>query len=629
MMLGEALLHALKDHGAREVFGIPGDFALPFFKVMEESRILPLYTVSHEPAVGFAADAAARFNSALGVAAVTYGAGAFNMVNAVSGAYAEKSPVVVISAVPGAAEARSGLLLHHQGKTLDSQFHVYTEITCDQAVLDDAARAPADIARVLRSCRERSRPVYIELPRDMVAAECGPVTSAPPSPADDEAVAACAEEILGRLGRARSPVVMAGVELRRYRLEAKVAQLARRLGLPVATSFMGRGLLTAPEAPLIGTYMGVAGDPEVTETVESSDALLLLGVILSDTNFGVSARHINMRRVIAAADREVRLGFHIYPNVPLADLIDALLARVEDRRETPPWPRTPAPRGLRADEAPIQPIDVAIAVNDMFDAQGTMPIASDVGDCLFTAMDILQTPMVAPGYYATMGFGIPALFDTGQQGVDQLGQRHIGIDMEVQAHLPVGGGDDAAHVDVARRDAEVGIGQDDAEQQQGVRVLHHLRHLGVAGHTHVGADQRRLGGGEKATSHEAGRHRQAEAARKLRYLGFQAVPAQLDAGHHHRRPRPAEAVEDLLGAGGHRLVVHRRRGRGGDGTALGGHHVPGQLDVDGPRPLAATAQYPGDIGGRPGRIVEHRLVAGDLGVDAELGVQRLALVMEE
>ena len=54
----EALLHGLKDYGAGEIFGIPGDFALPFFKVMEESRILPLHTLSHEPAVGFAADAA-------------------------------------------------------------------------------------------------------------------------------------------------------------------------------------------------------------------------------------------------------------------------------------------------------------------------------------------------------------------------------------------------------------------------------------------------------------------------------------------------------------------------------------------------------------------------------------------
>src|SRR5271170_704247 len=79
--LGEAMLEALKAHGAREIFGIPGDFVLPFFKVIEETGTLPFYTLSHEPAVGFAADAAARFHSSISVAVVTWGAGAFNLVN--------------------------------------------------------------------------------------------------------------------------------------------------------------------------------------------------------------------------------------------------------------------------------------------------------------------------------------------------------------------------------------------------------------------------------------------------------------------------------------------------------------------------------------------------------------------
>src|SRR5258707_6377209 len=60
--LAHSLLQGLKDHGAREIFGIPGDFVLPFYKVIEESRILPHYTLSHEPAVGFAADAASRYH---------------------------------------------------------------------------------------------------------------------------------------------------------------------------------------------------------------------------------------------------------------------------------------------------------------------------------------------------------------------------------------------------------------------------------------------------------------------------------------------------------------------------------------------------------------------------------------
>src|SRR3954453_2579655 len=166
--LSIALLQALKDHGAREIFGIPGDFVLPLFKVIEESRILPYFTLSHEPAVGFAADAAARYHSGLGVAVVTYGAGAFNLVNPVAGAYAERSPVVVIAGAPGAAERTSGFHLHHQARSIDTQLAVFREITCDQAVLDDPASAPADVARVLASARERSLPVYIEFPRDMV-----------------------------------------------------------------------------------------------------------------------------------------------------------------------------------------------------------------------------------------------------------------------------------------------------------------------------------------------------------------------------------------------------------------------------------------------------------------------------
>ena len=408
MNLSQALLHALKAHGAKEIFGIPGDFALAFFKVIEESGILPLYTLSHEPAVGFAADAAARAHSTLGVAAVTYGAGALNMVNAVAGAFAEKSPVVVVSGAPGVGEAKRGLLLHHQAKTLDSQYRIYREITCDQARLDDAARAPADIARVLRSCLTHSQPVYLELPRDMVDAPCAPVVAAPPQAYDRDALEACVDEILAALAGAKSPVMMVGVEVRRFALEAKVAALATRLGVPVVTSILGRGLLADAQAPLAGTYIGVAGAPELTALVENSDALLLLGVIIADTNFGVSAQQIDMRRTIQALDERVTLGYHTYPGLPLAALVDALLAREFAPRAVAPIAPPVYPRGLVADDSPIAPNDIATAINDLMAASGRLPIAADVGDCLFTAMDIENTKLVAPAYYATMGFGVPA-----------------------------------------------------------------------------------------------------------------------------------------------------------------------------------------------------------------------------
>lgn len=411
MQLASALLHALRDHGAREIFGIPGDFALPFFKVIEEQDDLPLYTFSHEPAVGFAADAAARFNSTISVAAVTYGAGAFNLVNAVAGSYAERSPVVVISGAPGRAEGARGLGLHHQARTLNSQFRVFREITCDQARLDDPDTAPGEIARVLRSAREQSLPVYLELPRDMVAAEVDPVQRLPRRPASREALAECADEILARLERARDPVLLVGVEIRRYDIEDKVAELAKTLGLPVVTTFMGRGLLADNDPPPLGTYLGVAGEPALTRLVEDSDGLLLLGVILSDTNFAISERQIDMRGAIQALGRAVRIGYHVYPDIPLDDLIDALLARagraVVGGRRTGLEAQA-CPRDLPEDDQPIAPGDIAAAVNDLMAAHGSLPMAADMGDCLFTAMEIEHTQLTAPGYYAGMGYGVPA-----------------------------------------------------------------------------------------------------------------------------------------------------------------------------------------------------------------------------
>ena len=408
MNLAESLLTALRDHGSRQVFGIPGDFVLQFFKVIEESGILPLHTLSHEPSVGFAADAAARISCAPGVAVVTYGAGALNMVNPVAAAYAEKSPLVVISGAPGSNEGRAGLLLHHQVKRLDSQFEIYREITCDQALLDDPAQAPASIARVLRSCLEQSRPVYLEIPRDRVFDECSPVQRLPESVFDAEAVRACADEIMERIEGASRPVMMVGVEVRRFGIESRVAELARRLHVPVVTSFMGRGLLAGCQVPVLGTYLGLTAHPDVGRPVEESDCLLLFGVTMSDTNFGVSEGRVDYRNSILAVDRSVSMGFHRYGNIPLAALVDELARRVSDRPSRPEGRGTMYPRGLPSDGGPIAPVDIARAVNDLFSRVGRMPVASDCGDCLFTSFEIENTEIVAPGYYATMGFGVPA-----------------------------------------------------------------------------------------------------------------------------------------------------------------------------------------------------------------------------
>ncbi|UJF24220.1 indolepyruvate/phenylpyruvate decarboxylase [Suttonella sp. R2A3] len=412
MTLAEVLLDALKARGVAEIFGIPGDFALPLFKAIEESQILPCYYLSHEPAVGFAADAAARMRCAPSVAAVTYGAGGFNMVNPIAAAYAEKSPVIVLSGGPGDTDKQTGLLVHHQAKDLNSQLAVYREVTCDQAILDDLSTAPQTIARVLDNCLRYSRPVYLEIPRDKVFQPCEAV----PAPVDDlwphqqAALDACADAVLSRLQNAEQPILVVGVEVRRFDLEAQVAELAKRLDIPVVTTLMGRGMLANdPDIALLGTYLGSGGDADLSARVEDADAMFLLGVILTDNNFGLSGQRVDFRRVMHAADGQCSMGYHIYPNIGLKPLLNALLERLpacdvpKKQRQLPSYPQ-----GFVADDAVSTPTDVATLINDHFHRHEKMPLAADMGDCFFTTLDIESTELVAPGFYATMGYGIPA-----------------------------------------------------------------------------------------------------------------------------------------------------------------------------------------------------------------------------
>ena len=139
MRLHEFLFDQLWHHGVRHIFGIPGDFVLNLYEALEDDGRFRLVRLSHEPAVGFAADGAARMTGGLGVCCVTYGAGGLNMINPVACAYAEESPLVVLTGGPGRIERQSDVHVHHEVKSFESQLKIYQEVTEYAAILDDPA----------------------------------------------------------------------------------------------------------------------------------------------------------------------------------------------------------------------------------------------------------------------------------------------------------------------------------------------------------------------------------------------------------------------------------------------------------------------------------------------------------
>jgi len=326
--LHQLLFDELYAQGVRHIFGIPGDFVLNLYEALEQDGRFKLITLSHEPAVGFAADGAARITNGLGVCVVTYGAGGLNLLNSVACAYAEESPLIVITGGPGKSEKRLGVQVHHEVKSYDSQFKIYQEVTEYGAVLDDPKTAASQIRKAIEVALKFKRPVYLEVPRDMVFAEISPLSSVEQVElrVDEGALDEAALEIVSRIAAARNPVLIVGVEVHRFHLREKVLHLAERLQIPVTSSFLGRGVFPTRHPQFVGTYLGVVSPQPLREIVESSDCLLLLGELVSDTSLGVSADRVNEDNLIVCVARDVFIRHHRFQHTPLDLLVDKLLA---------------------------------------------------------------------------------------------------------------------------------------------------------------------------------------------------------------------------------------------------------------------------------------------------------------
>src|SRR6516164_6329028 len=164
--IGEYLIQRLYAHGVRHVFGIPGDYVLTFYDQLAKSKLRTINTCDEQGA-GFAADAYARVRG-LGAVCVTYCVGGLKVANTTAEAFAEKSPVVVISGAPGIKEREKNPLLHHKVREFDTQKKVFEQLTIASTVLTDPQTAFQEIDRVLHAAIRFKRPVYIELPRDQV-----------------------------------------------------------------------------------------------------------------------------------------------------------------------------------------------------------------------------------------------------------------------------------------------------------------------------------------------------------------------------------------------------------------------------------------------------------------------------
>ena len=97
--------------------------------------------------------------------------------------------------------------------------------------------------------------------------------------------------------------------------------------MPIATTILGKSVISEAHPLFAGIYEGAMGRPEVTELVESADCLLMLGCFLTDINLGIFTAKLDPSRCIDATSENLRIRHHHYRDVRLDDFIRGLIAR--------------------------------------------------------------------------------------------------------------------------------------------------------------------------------------------------------------------------------------------------------------------------------------------------------------
>ena len=264
---------ALEDAGVSIAFGLPGVHNLPLWRELNGSPIR-LVGVRHEQTAAYAADGYARASGRLGVALTTTGPGAANTLAAVGEAWASRQPALVIATDIPSTARRPGVwrgVLHEA----TDQAAMFMPVVKEAIRVHSADEIGPAVARAARTAlAPPARPVYVEIPTDLLSAEASPVSDPPEWEQAREPDRGQIERAVELLDRARRPLVWAGGGALQSGAGEAIARLAERLVAPVMLTFSGRGLLPPGHPCLLEASPHV---PEVGALWDEADVVIAFG----------------------------------------------------------------------------------------------------------------------------------------------------------------------------------------------------------------------------------------------------------------------------------------------------------------------------------------------------------------
>ena len=275
--VADLVVRCLENEGVTHVFGIPGEENIHLVDALARSPITYVL-VRHEQAASFMAEVWGRLSGSAGVCSATLGPGAINLLLGVTDATTNSTPVVALSAQVGRDRSFKE---SHQGVPLVEMF---APVTKWSALLPTAEAVPEMVRKAFKLAQtERPGAVYLAIPEDLEAEtappDAGPLPVNVPRP--DEPSASQLERAAGLLASSQSPIILAGHGVARAGAGAALQAFAETLGLPVATTFHGKGVLPDDHPQALGAVGFMAHD-YVNFGFDRADTIVAVGFELQE-----------------------------------------------------------------------------------------------------------------------------------------------------------------------------------------------------------------------------------------------------------------------------------------------------------------------------------------------------------
>ncbi|MFJ4696130.1 acetolactate synthase large subunit [Streptomyces sp. NPDC088766] len=327
------LVRCLENEGVRVVFGLPGEENLHLTLALARSGIRYILT-RHEQAASFMAEMYGRVTGTAGVVSATLGPGAINLQLGVADAMTNSTPLVALSAQVG----------HNRNYKETHQFvdlvNMFAPITKWSASVPSAGAIPEMLRRAFKTAEtERPGAVYLAVPEDVdaapAAAELQPlpryvVRAEAPSPGQIARAAAL-------LHNARHSIVLAGHGAARNAAATSLTAFAGSLGLPVATTFHGKGVIADDLINSMGS-IGFMRRDYTNFGFDAADLIIAVGYELQEfdparINPQRDKKIIHVHRFPAEVDAHYSIDLGIIGDI--SQSLDALSAAVSDRFRGP------------------------------------------------------------------------------------------------------------------------------------------------------------------------------------------------------------------------------------------------------------------------------------------------------